>query len=311
MPLLWTQAPALILTMGIVGVGLGLMALPMAFGGTATRLVGLAASVLALPIAIGAWSMAKTDWRRILSGRVDPNGLIGTQAGWACGLGGALLCSISLVAALVWGITNLIGAARNLNSQLQAPNEKATSISEKPGKMTEDLVKKPAQEGAWIDASKGPAKIGKFQVEVAHWRIGKLMREGKSGGVNVQLTTYEDQYIISFKITNATSNEVLHFQGLSRIQGISLTDNFGKSAISMVRMGQFEGVISDEEFESGELQPGETVSDALSLGYRRQGAVSPPVQIRDFLRLEIPGKAFGAQENLRLQIPKSLLRETN
>src|SRR6266478_2381550 len=57
-----THRAALILTMGIVGVGLGLMALPMAFGGTATRLVGLAASVLALPIAIGAWSMAKTDW---------------------------------------------------------------------------------------------------------------------------------------------------------------------------------------------------------------------------------------------------------
>ncbi len=169
-------------------------------------------------------------------------------------------------------------------------------------------VKKSAQQETWIDAAKGATRIGKFEVEISYWRIDRVTRHGKSGNVDVRMTSNSDSYIVGFRISNVTRTAVLHFRGLSKIDGISLTDNFGNSyhrVIALERMVHFKW---DEEFDGSEIQPGETVGDALEFILFPRSE-SEKFAKADFLKLEIPGKAFGVQESLRLRIPPSLFRK--
>jgi hypothetical protein len=174
------------------------------------------------------------------------------------------------------------------------------------------IATKSNQNRPWIDAAKGPTRIGKFEVEVTHWRFGKVTARGKSGGGDVVSWSDDQDCVVVLKITNTLSTEALEFPGLSKIFGISLTDNLGESHGRLILSGDRFNSKWDEEFYGTAIQPGETVRDALAFltpeKYMQKGPARPPDPVPDYLNLEIPGKAFGVQESLRLQIPGSLLR---
>jgi hypothetical protein len=182
--------------------------------------------------------------------------------------------------------------------------EKSKSLEPDP------QAKKFTQDRPWIDASKGPVRIGKFGVEVSHWRIGQLIRRA---GPMERIESPDEQIIVSFRITNMTTSEVLDFPGLLSVQGISLIDNSGFSYLRFVPSGRFKRFKSDEELENVQIQPRETVTDVITYfrihSSLQKAGERPPARIPAFLNLEVPGPAFGVEDSLRLQISASLFRE--
>jgi hypothetical protein len=69
--------------------------------GALILILGLIGLLACQPFAIAAWTMGRSDLKKIRAGTMDPTGESITQVGWVLGIIGTILFALSLVAFVV------------------------------------------------------------------------------------------------------------------------------------------------------------------------------------------------------------------
>lgn len=93
-----------IVVLGIIGITLSLMGLPLAFCGMCCPPLGIVGGLLSLPCSITAIIMSQGDLKKIAEGKMDPEGASQTRAGMVCGFVGAGLGATVTLVAILWNL---------------------------------------------------------------------------------------------------------------------------------------------------------------------------------------------------------------
>jgi hypothetical protein len=183
----------------------------------------------------------------------------------------------------------------------------------------------PEKETPWTDASKGGTQQGEIRVQLGGIVVRNVRIRDVLGEETVSPTK---NLTIQVFIHNTSTTRKIDFQGWSGagFNALALTDLLGGA-------GQSKANVTDTVAASGRnaaslkdnfdnpykrvsldlgaqipgqvhaatsIYPGESVEDLL--------VFEPPIDKIQFLRLELPAAAFGGTGNLRLQIPKGMIR---
>jgi hypothetical protein len=148
----------------------------------------------------------------------------------------------------------------------------------------------------WVDASQASWRLGDVQLAVSAVTVGPVQLVSPNGQ---QGWTQESYLQIRLFFSHEGVARTIDFQGWSRVAPADaaphLTDSAGKVLAAKTLDPGWEPV---GVRRATTLFPGKTAEDLLLFEVPAQGVT--------YLRLELPGAAFGSSETVRLQIPLSM-----
>ncbi len=157
-----------------------------------------------------------------------------------------------------------------------------------------------ASEDDWVDASANAIKRGDVRVDIVSVGIGPVeLRQ------NSAVTSSPERYLT---IRMRVSNEGVLFQQTPYESWADRADSPSKNP--PVLTDNKGHTYTQKTFEAGRKVVGRADGDILNPGHQVREVLVYPVPARDveYLRLMLPGAAFGLTGAFRFEIPKSMIR---
>jgi len=170
------------------------------------------------------------------------------------------------------------------------------AASEKEGEGTE---KKPGQETEFVDAKTSNARLGDVRVSVSSAGVDFVkLTEGKG-----EFKSKEKLLALRLRIDNVSASRKVEYTSWGEAEPPAeaelprLTDEQGNS-YKLITFGGERRVEGQVRSES--IRPGKGVSDVL--------VFDPPAEGTQALKLELPGRNFGAAGTIGFTVPRAMIR---
>jgi hypothetical protein len=146
----------------------------------------------------------------------------------------------------------------------------------------------------WVDASKGVSVCGDMEVKVVKAEMRPLVL--RSRGSSTAPEREGEHYLkIRLGLANNAKGQKQYIGWATRPASVELADNHGQ----VCQMKSFRNASTLGQQRQASIEPSGSIEDVLFF--------EEPAADADFLRLTLPGSAFGEQAAVKLQIPMSMV----
>src|SRR5262249_35204442 len=240
-------------------------------------------------------------------------------------LAGSLLSFATLIVAVLQ-LANAISFLRIGDPTNQSSVETVRSTTPSAISDQEKGAAQGAREPEWLDVRNGSVRLGDVGVKVISAVLGNVKIKNVLLG---EETVSDRKYLcIRLEVQNLSKSHKLDFRGWSGADAgaLNLGDLLGaakngkKVAENLAGAAVYAAILTDDAHNkynrlkldlgsevAGQVQGEKSIYPGTSL--EELLIFEPPVAGAQFLRLQLPGSAYGGTDSLRLQIPTNLIRK--